>query len=210
MTAGFNIKVRSFFNSFFKSYQSRCKCMFNNYIINQYGRVIYIKTQYYQPSRMTAKLSLKHMISFNKSFNNQIVKRIALLKTNIGSIDFQSEMSRITSPAIDSYILAQYFTHITDKYNFRRMCYQIESKIIYRLFKNAIIKYNEKTPLLSKDQVLGIEIGLHGRIPREPVRPRKTVQVKILGRRSKRLINKNTFLINRAEKVNPELGTFSI
>lgn len=147
---------------------------------------------------------------FNKALNDKRVARIALPGISGSNVTYTRQISRIVTPVIDSYILAQFFSHIANTYSFRQICFQIEGKIIYKLFQNALVNYTEKDPLLSGDQVLGLEVSVHGRIPREAVRPRKTVQVKVFGRRSKRLINKNTFLKNRAEIVNPELGTFSV
>lgn len=211
MTTSFVLKT--FFDTFFNSYQSQCACFFNQYAMNRYGKMIQLRIQYYQPSRISAELSLIHIRGLNTVLQSDKTKGMALRKTQgVKGMKLQTEMSRITSPSIDSYILAQFFAHMADKYNFRQICYQIEGKIIYRIFKNALIGSNHmrKEPLRSKDQVLGIEISLHGRIPREAVRPRKTVQTQILGRGSKRFVNKNKFLTNRFEKINPELGTFSI
>ena len=123
----------------------------------------------------------------------------------------QSEITRLAHPALDSQTLAQFFTFITTRYNFNRIFDKIRQTIIYDHVRNLRREenYNQKINLNSTDQVLGIEIALHGRIPREPVRPRKTVQVKMLGSRSVRQINKNMVILNKAQGINPELGTFT-
>lgn len=216
MTELFIIKVANFVNTILKSYQSQCICIFNECVISKYGKQIQLKTQFYLPSRMTFEISLVYIIELNKAFGYKTIVNIAFVKTFEWQIKFQNEISRVRSPLIDSSILAQFFSHMADNYSFTKMCYHIEGKIIYRGLKHAAMNYGSNwkkknlTPALLRNQVVGLELRLHGRIPREAVRPRKTVQSRILGRSSMRQINKSTFITNRAERVNPELGTFSI
>lgn len=162
--------------------------------------MLQLRIQYYFPRRIDVKLSFRYLIQLNR----------AIVKNNMISHVIKIEITRITSPCLDSSILSQFFTYITIKYNFRQICIKIEEAIIYRYFKSARVSYQEKDSLQSRDQVLGIDISLNGRIPREPVRPRKTIQHKMLGKRSIRLVNRSIFLTNRAQGVNPELGAFSI
>lgn len=199
MTPRFLIKLRRFFDVLFQSYQSQCACIFNDYAVQRYGKILHLKTQYYIPSRMSAQLSLRYLTLLNKA----IVGRL-----RVSNRATQTEITRQVSPCLDSSILSQFFSFMASMYNFRQICRKIAHTIIYRRFLR--INYLEKDPLRSKDQVLGIDISIHGRIPREPVRPRKTVQHQMIGRRSVRLVNRNVFLINRAQGINPELGTFSV
>ena len=159
---------------------------------------------------MPGEISFSCLTLLNRFLSQQ--DAVSKMLTGVSKMfNIQSEITRLSHPALDSYILAQFFTYIATMYNFNQIFSKIRQTIYTNRFQNLGKNYNhtKKDYLRSSDQVLGIEIALHGRIPREPVRPRKTVQLKMLGSSSTRVANQNTFLLNRAESVNPELGTFT-
>lgn len=66
ITALYSIKIRSFLDTFLKSYQAHCISIFSNFIINKYGKMIQIKIQYYKPHKMNTKKNLKYLKIMNK------------------------------------------------------------------------------------------------------------------------------------------------
>lgn len=152
---------------------------------------------------MSKLASFRYLKLFNKNLTQGRVLDMIRIAIKTPAFSTQTRMSRMNNPAGDSYVLCQFFVYMTTKYNFSQFVNRIGNTVIYKLLTNAGANQSIK----GRGQILGLEIALHGRIPREPVRARKTVQSLTLGRRSQ--ANKGSFIINRAEGLNPELGTFS-
>lgn len=226
MTSAFKIKISFFLREVFNSYTSHCCSIFSEAILKMYGKNLHIQNVFYHPRYMSAKLSLKHLsqlnnlmsVKTNDSHNKYNIYKVGY---DLSNISVKTEISRITSPALNSHIIAQYLRAITSNYNFYQICNKIRQKVIFNMASpeksvTDAKNYNTRVNYKTETQLQGLLIQIKGRIPTEPVRPRKTVQYKILGNPSKVQHSlKNTFKnnprsVSTAKGINPELGTFSI
>lgn len=200
MHSRFLIRLENYISIIF-GLQTQCGLIFSPIVVKKYGRTLKILTQYYQPRRISKIASFRYLKQLN--WNLTEGKALGMLKQALRTRQFlmETRMSRIYNPAGDSYVLAQFFVYITTRYNFSQFVNRISNTAVYRLLTNT----NET--LRYRPQILGLEMSLHGRVPREPVRARKTIQSRTLGRPSVNITHK--FLVNKADGINAELGTFS-
>lgn len=206
----------------FNSYQSQCLCMFSEAVIKMYGRHVHVQNVFYQPRDLSAKLSFKHLRHLNQIMtkNGASENAFSIFKAGFNfakQVKIVTEISRIISPALDSKILAQYFTTMTSNYNFNQICNKMSQKMAFFTMpsKNSAGPRGLGVNYQVETQLQGLLIKLQGRIPKEPVRPRKTIQHKMLGTNSKTHNLKNAFKKNPISFkthsfINPELGSFSI
>lgn len=211
MTSGFIIKLRQFLDLLFQSFASQNSYIFSSPSIKKYGTIIKLNVEYYQPRRRKYRTGFIYLQQLLKVLSHRKMTRMIKKALNLAeSFELQTRVSRLKTPALDSYILAQFFVYMTKHHQFSKIIQQIERKVVYKFFNNVTPIYAPQDPLHSKDRVLGLDVTLKGRIPLEPVRARKTIQNRTIGRRSERNINQHLIFINRAEGVNPRLGTFSV
>lgn len=213
MTPGFIIKLRRFLDLLFQSFASQDSYIFSYPIIKKYGKIVKLSIEYYQPRRMTKIRGFIYIeqllkILSKKPITHMMRKTLQIPQSQ--SFPFQTRFSRLRSPALDSYVLAQFFVSMAKQHRFSKIIKRMERTIVYKFFQNVIPIDAPKDPVHSKDRVRGLDVTLRGRIPKEPVRARKTIQNKTIGRRSIRHVNKQTVFINKAEGMNPRLGTFSV
>ena len=225
MTSAFKIKISFFLREVFNSYTSHCCAIFSEAVLKMYGRNLHIQNVYYQPRYMSAKLSLKHLSQHSnlmsaqaKDSNNK--SNVYKAGYNFSDISVSTEISRITSPALNSHVIAQYLRAMASNYNFYQICNKIRQKVIFNIAmqerSETEVKNTSRVNYKTETQLQGLLIQIRGRIPMERVRPRKTVQYKMLGNPSrvqhslKNTFKNNPISVSTARGINPELGTFSV
>ena len=83
--------------------------------------------------------------------------------TNQTVTSFQSETSRIVHPGLDSGIMSSFIALMAKSSNFRKIETNVRQTFIYP--DVSYVTYKENDRLTSRNQVLGMSIALHGRIP---------------------------------------------
>lgn len=184
--------------------------------------------------------------------NTGTSSRLGPLNSGVTPSQIKVNFSRMVTPAIDGHIMAQYLKLMASDYNFNQICSKMSQKVAFPDLSNSsntspiLEKSKSRSPVLelaqsgkinykTEVQLQGMIIKLHGRIPREPVRPRKTIQSKMLGsqyrhagvvsgerifiaqnghvKTTKSFLNSlrnSQVTVGQATGINPELGTFSI
>lgn len=126
-------------------------------------------------------------IYYTKQNNRKIMfKNTQYLCTMLTSNVLHMEPHRVHSPILDNTVLATYISLQSKRISFNKIILHLVNKCTYRC--------------------LNIIFILCGRIPCEPVRPRKTVQTCVVGKpsiSSKKRVGLHT-------SMNPELGSYTM
>lgn len=203
MTPNFYLKFSQIIKVLRLSCHDQWGIIFSPQVIYRYGKTLKIQSQYYHPRRIWAGLTIDYVTALSISLTKGVLFNIIKSFMKRETLSLKNKFTRIKTPTGHSYIISQFLVYITTKYNFRRIVQRTKRTIGPKLY------FSGRKVASWKAQVRGLVLTLHGRIPREPVRARKTMQTKTLGRRSKINITNPSFLLNRSEGMNPRLGSFS-
>lgn len=156
MTSGFIIKLIRFLDLIFKSFASQNTYIFSYPIIKKYGNILKLSVEYYQPRRMHVLRGFTFLQLLLKVLSSQ--KMMNLLKKALDipqsqPFNLQTRVSRLKTPAIDSYILCQFFVYITKHYHFRKIIRRIQRTVVYKFFNSLYPAYSTYDSLHSKDRV---------------------------------------------------------
>lgn len=197
MTSHFLV-LRAFLQSIFNSYQSQFLCIFGQPSLLIYGNSLRQINVFYCSKDLVNQHHLCHFIQVLSSHT----LRATLKQKTAKKIVFI--ISRISSPVLDSQVLARYLQNITPVYNFQQIC----TIMIKRIMLNTVLNAHGYASI----QPQGLLIKLHGRSPREAVRPRKTIQSRILGCKQLRsyVLRPKNIAMRSELGLTPELGTFSL
>lgn len=156
MTSGFIIKFKRYLDLIFKSFASQSTYIFSYPIIKKYGNIVKVSVEYYQPSRIHPRRGFMYLQQLLKVLSYQKITSIIKKAINIPQsqpFKFQSRISRLKTPAMDSYILSQFFVYIAKHHNFRKMMKRIQRTTVYRFFQHHHPAYHPNDTLHSKDRV---------------------------------------------------------
>lgn len=156
MTSGFIIKLRRFLDLIFKSFASQSTYIFSYPILKKYGNIVKFSVEYYQPRRIHPRRGFMFLQQLLKVLSYQQMTNLikgALHLPQSQPFKLQSRVSRLKTPAMDSYILAQFFVYISRHHHFRKIIQRMRRTVVYKFLNHIPTAYGSNDPLHSKDRV---------------------------------------------------------
>ena len=129
----------------------------------------------------------------NQALNNNTINNLGDVLSKQFQRPVELHLVKLSSPYLNSYILAQYIMLNAQKYNFDRIQHKIFNK-------TSIVKNNESLKAKAIElpsHIVGIKIRVSGRLNTERSKPRQTVQTAQIG----------SFLINNKSLVDTAMFT---
>lgn len=200
MTPFFLIKLETLITTVLNSFQSQFIILISLVSTKLYQGKVQLIYVYYQ-HRIVVKLLNNQSIVMSKPstwfkvLSEGLSKAVTIvLQTLLNTV---GEYHRHYSPVLSAILISLYLSYQTQEQNIRQICRLLQRKFIL----------SSATDYVSRVRLVGLNFCIKGRTPREPVRPRKTVQRKLIGKQL------NSWKIgNRASTLarNPELGSYSL